>query len=71
MKLGTVMIKGAINQFRRIYADNGSGDHDFTKQEARLREASDNLNNATQALVRASDKLNTAALKAFPTNGEH
>ena len=54
-----------INQFRRIYSDNGSGDMDFSKQEAKLKEAHDYLTNATQALVKSSERLNAAALSAY------
>lgn len=53
-----------LNQFRRIYADNGSGDIDFTDQETKLREANDKVLLATQELVKASERLNNAALNA-------
>lgn len=52
-----------LNQFRRIYADNGSGDVDFTEQETRLREATGRVITATIELVRASARLNRAALE--------
>ena len=44
-------------QFRRIFADNGSGDKDFTEQEAHLREVQQKLLEATDALTRASQIL--------------
>lgn len=56
------MIRMALNQFRRIYADNGSGDRDFTIQEIRLKLANDNLTRATQALVNASNHLNDVVI---------
>ncbi len=55
-----------INQFRRLYDDKGLNDHDFSDQEARLREAKAHLTNATDALMRASERLNAAALVAMP-----
>jgi hypothetical protein len=55
-----------INQFRRLYDDKGLNDHDFSDQEARLREARDHLTKATDALMRASERLNAAALVAMP-----
>ena len=61
-----------LNQFRRIYADNGSGDVDFTEQETRLREARLKLLNATNELMRASERLNRAALSVdFPAGEPH
>ena len=54
-----------INQFRRIYSDNGSGDRDFSKQEAKLRQSREYLTSATQALVKSSERLNAAALAAY------
>ncbi len=50
------------NQFRRIYSDYGKGDTDFSKQEEQLRVAKNNLQQATQELVRASERLNTVAM---------
>lgn len=54
-----------LSQFRRIYSDNGSGDKDFTKLEARLKKSRDNLIDATEELVKASENLNDAAMKAY------
>lgn len=51
-----------LKQFKRIYSDNGSGDVDFTKQEENLRIAENNLVQATQDLVRASERLNFVAM---------
>lgn len=52
------MMKAIRSQFRRIYADHGQNDKDFTEQETRLREANLKLAEATRALVRASVHLN-------------
>lgn len=46
-----------MNQFRRIFADNGSGDKDFTEQEAQLRRAQNELTDAAAALSRAANIL--------------
>lgn len=51
-----------LNQFRRIYSDDGKGDVDFTEQEERLRLSENKLAQATQDLVRASENLNNAAM---------
>lgn len=51
-----------INQFRRIYTDDGRHDVDFTERELLLAEAKERLTNATQELERASQNLNRAAL---------
>ena len=55
-----------INQFRRLYDDKGYNDHDFSGQEERLRVAQDNLSDATRRLVKASEKLNAAAISSMP-----
>ena len=46
-----------INQIRRIWADNGSDDKDFTLQEAQLRTALEHLRDAANSLGRASEML--------------
>lgn len=56
-----------MSQFRRLYDDKGKDDHDFSDQEERLRAAQDNLKNATDRLVRSSERLNAAALSSFAT----
>lgn len=45
------------NQFRRIFADDGRGDKDFTDQETRLREAQGHLKAATENLSKAASLL--------------
>lgn len=51
-----------LNQFRRIYSDNGSGDRDFSVQEEQLRLAQQRLTESTKALVRSSQNLNDVLL---------
>lgn len=60
-----------ISQFRRIYSDNGSGDHDFSAQEADLRKAHEKLAKATDDLVMASRNLNIAAIQAQSSKQVH
>lgn len=49
-----------VNQFRRIFADDGRGDKDFSKQERRLREAQKYLQEATESLSKAARLLTDA-----------
>jgi hypothetical protein len=46
-----------LNQFKRIFTDDGRGDRDFTAQEERLRQAQKHLREAAAGLVRAADLL--------------
>lgn len=46
-----------INQFKRIYNDDGRNDKNFDAQETRLREALENLKVATATLISASERL--------------
>ena len=46
-----------INQIRRIWADDGSGDKDFSVQESQLRVALEHLRDAADSLGRASTML--------------
>ncbi|MCS3451913.1 hypothetical protein M2222_008310 [Bradyrhizobium elkanii] len=46
-----------INQFRRIFADDGRGDKDFTQQEERLKKAQNELKEASASLARAANHL--------------
>jgi hypothetical protein len=46
-----------FNQIRRIWADNGSGDKDFTPQEEKLKDALLHLQTAADSLSRASETL--------------
>lgn len=62
MKLSLLNVDKILNQFRRIYSDNGKGDVDFTAQEQQLRISESRLTQATQELVRASENLNVAAM---------
>ena len=63
MKLRLLNVDKILNQFRRIYSDNGKGDVDFTAQEQQLRISESRLTQATQELVRASENLNVAAMR--------
>lgn len=60
-----------LNQFKRIYSDDGRGDIDFTELEGRLREAQARLTGATQELARAAQNLNRAALSADMPKVKH
>lgn len=46
-----------FSQIRRIWADNGSGDKDFTPQEEKLKDALLHLQQAADSLSRASATL--------------
>jgi len=53
-----------LNQWRRLYSDDGRNDIDFSEQEKKLAEAQQRLSNKTQELVKAAENLNRAALAA-------
>lgn len=59
-----------LNQFRRLVYDNGQNDMDFTDTQNRLNKARIEVVNATTDLLRSSERLNAAALKALPNDGE-
>lgn len=46
-----------IKQFKRIYNDDGRDDRKFDIQEGRLRKALENLKDATNSVIRASQSL--------------
>jgi hypothetical protein len=46
-----------FNQFRRIWADHGQNDKDFSGQEERLRKALEHLKSAAHDLSVASEHL--------------
>jgi len=46
-----------VNQIKRIWADDGRGDKDFSEQEAKLRQVQGQLITATEALKSASETL--------------
>lgn len=56
-----------VNQFRRIFSDDGRGDKDFSVQEERLHEVQEKLVQATDLLRQASETL-TGLIK---TKGLH
>ena len=51
-----------VKQFSRIYSDDVRIDIGFAKQEEQLRLSQDNLKQATQELIRASERLNEVAM---------
>lgn len=46
-----------FNQIKRIWADNGSGDKDFSLQEEKLKDALLHLQQAADSLSKASGTL--------------
>jgi uncharacterized protein YukE len=50
-------LESMFNQIRRIWADKGAGDKDFTPQEQKLKEALEHLQQASENLSRASEAL--------------
>lgn len=46
-----------VNQFRRIFSDDGRGDKDFSSQEDRLHEVQKKLMKATELLRSVSETL--------------
>lgn len=55
-----------INQFRRIYNDDGRGDTNFDVDEKRLRWSLDNLKIATKELLDKSQTLHDLVLSLRP-----
>jgi hypothetical protein len=61
-----------LNQWRRLYSDDGQNDIDFTDHEEKLQEAKARLAGHAQELVRAAENLNRAAMAAgFPKGIVH
>ena len=58
------------NQFKRIGYDDGRNDKDFSGQEEALRQSLSRLKQATQELVRASERLNSVAMGVDPPSGQ-
>jgi len=58
-----------LNQWRRIYTDDGRHDVDFSERERALQEAQERLNQHANELVRAAENLNRAALAAGFSKG--
>ena len=46
-----------VNQFRRVFSDDGRGDKDFSQQEKRLHEVQEKLVQATDLLRQVSETL--------------
>lgn len=55
-----------LNQFRRIYNDDGRNDKSFVVEEYKLRAAVARLKNATDTLIRASQTLSDLLLDSQP-----
>lgn len=61
-----------LNQWRRLYADYGQNDVDFTEHEKKLEAAKQRLADRASELVKAAENLNRAALSAgFPEGSVH
>lgn len=61
-----------LNQFKRLYADDGGSDRDFTEQKEKCEKAQRDLAKSTRELARAAENLNRAALSAgFPEGSVH
>lgn len=56
-------MKQILNQFRRIWSDDGSGDKDFSQQEIAYKIAKDNLDRAILEFQIASTNLYNTLLK--------
>lgn len=50
-------LESMFNQIRRLWADHGENDRDFTPQEQKLKEALEHLQQAADSLSRASQTL--------------
>ena len=46
-----------LNQFRRVWSDDGRGDKDFSEREEKLHEVQQKLVQATDLLRQASETL--------------
>ncbi|WP_194471214.1 hypothetical protein [Bradyrhizobium sp. CCBAU 51753] len=46
-----------INQFKRLFSDDGRSDKDFSGQEERLRRAQEELKEASASIARAANYL--------------
>ena len=57
-----------LNQFRRIYSDDGRNDKSFDLDEARLKQSLLNLKAATEKLIRASQTLHDLLVENQPTH---
>lgn len=60
-----------LNQFRRIYNDDGRNDKSFIIDEFKLRASLERLKNATDELIRASRTLNDLLIDKHPPGALH
>jgi hypothetical protein len=56
-----------LNQFKRIYNDDGRNDKSFDIDETRLRHSLKKLKDAAEAVVRASQTLHDLLMDKQPT----
>lgn len=72
LRLGVDQMYSFLNQIKRLYIDNGSGDRDFTEQKEKCELAQQELARSTRELAKAAENLNRAALSAgFPEGSVH
>jgi hypothetical protein len=60
-----------LNQFKRMINDDGRDDKSFIIDEARLKLALYNLNEATNKLIRASQTLHDLLVEKEPPGALH
>lgn len=60
-----------INQFRRIYNDDGRNDRSFIIDEFKLRASLERLKNATDELIKASRTLSDLLIDKHPPGALH
>lgn len=60
-----------INQFKRIYSDDGRNDVRFDVQESRLRKALEELKHATDEVIRASQMLSDVLIAGSDNKTRH
>lgn len=51
-----------VNQFKRLFSDNGRNDKDFTEEELKLRAAKQTLDKAIADFKHAADNLYSVLL---------
>lgn len=60
-----------INQFRRIYTDDGRNDRSFAVDEFKLRASLMRLKKATEEVIKASQTLHDLLLDKQPPEALH
>ncbi len=59
-------MKTIINNIRRMFFDDGSGDRDFTEQAKQLQQARKHLMTATESVTKAAGILSDLLTSAAP-----